>query len=156
MTKEKINEYTLRITQSSKSELIVVLYDLAIENLNEALDCYESSHDDYRSACFKASRVVADLMGALDYSYELAQPLFRVYEYISKVISIAVVKNDVKGIEDCIRYLGKLRESFAQVAKQDTTGPVMANAHEVYAGLTYGKGVLNESVTASSNRGYTV
>ena len=30
------------------------------------------------------------------------------------------------------------------------------NAQTVYAGLTYGKGTLNESTSATSNRGYTV
>ena len=35
-------------------------------------------------------------------------------------------------------------ESFEQVAKQDTSGAVMANTQQIYAGLTYGKGTLNE------------
>ena len=36
------------------------------------------------------------------------------------------------------------------------SGAVMGNAQEVYAGLTYGKGTLNESTISQSNRGFTV
>jgi flagellar protein FliS len=38
----------------------------------------------------------------------------------------------------------KLRKSFEEVAKQDTSGSVVQNSQKVYAGLTYGKGTLNE------------
>lgn len=37
-----------------------------------------------------------------------------------------------------------MKESFEEIAKQDTSGPVMENSQQVYAGLTYGKGSLNE------------
>lgn len=35
-------------------------------------------------------------------------------------------------------------ESFEQVAKEDHSGPVMEHSQQLYAGLTYGKGTLNE------------
>ena len=37
-----------------------------------------------------------------------------------------------------------LMESFEQVAKEDHSGPVMEHSQQLYAGLTYGKGTLNE------------
>lgn len=37
-----------------------------------------------------------------------------------------------------------LHSAFEEVAKQDTSGAVMQNTQQVYAGLTYGKGKLNE------------
>jgi flagellar protein FliS len=33
-------------------------------------------------------------------------------------------------------------------------GPVIGNGQKVYAGLTYGKSNLNESVDSEPNRGY--
>ena len=46
-------------------------------------------------------------------------------------------------------------QSFEKLSEQDDSGPVMSNAQSVYAGLTYGKGTLNESTSSlSDNRGY--
>ena len=54
--------------------------------------------------------------------------------------------------------MGKLKEAFQEVAKQDYSAPVMKNTQQVYAGLTYGKGSLNEVLLTGndSNRGYRV
>ena len=38
----------------------------------------------------------------------------------------------------------KLGKSFAEIAKQDKSAPIMQNSQKVYAGLTYGKNSLNE------------
>ena len=61
--------------------------------------------------------------------------------------------------EDAVReVMTKLKEAFEEVAKQDTSGPLMENTQQVYAGLTYGKGSLNEVLISGDeyNRGYRV
>ena len=40
--------------------------------------------------------------------------------------------------------MGKLCKAFEEVAKHDTSKSVVQNSQQVYAGLTYGKGTLNE------------
>ena len=40
--------------------------------------------------------------------------------------------------------MGGLHESFEKIAQEDTSETVMKNSQQVYAGLTYGKGTLNE------------
>ena len=52
----------------------------------------------------------------------------------------------------------KLKAAFEEVAKQDTSEPLMENTQQVYAGLTYGKGSLNEVLMSRDeyNRGYRV
>ena len=52
--------------------------------------------------------------------------------------------------------LKKLRKSFEDVAAQDDSEPLMSNTQDVYAGLTYGRGSLNENVNTVPNRGFTV
>jgi flagellar protein FliS len=50
-----------------------------------------------------------------------------------------------------------VKPTFARIASEDKDPSVMNNVEQVYAGLTYGKGGLNEtSVGVSSNRGFTV
>ena len=52
--------------------------------------------------------------------------------------------------------LKKLQKSFEELSKTDTSGKAFKNAQEVYAGLTYGRGTLNESTSIDANRGFTV
>lgn len=158
MTKELIQDYTLKISQASRTELIVILYDLAVTYLDDAAKaCKDDDHDKMRENCAAAVRVIRDLIGSLDFTYELAQPLYRLYEYISKEISMSVIKNDATMLDNPKRYLLSLKSSFEKISKDDNSGPVMDNTQTVYAGLTYGKGTLNESVTAANpNRGFSV
>ena len=158
MTNEKKQEYTLKITNASASGIIVILYDLAIEYLEEAKACFDKGdHDLARTQCTNAGRVLGDLISSLDFSYEISFPLFRIYEYISREISMAVIKNDAEVLEALIKMLSSLKGSFEELAQKDGSGPVMNNTQTVYAGLTYGKGSLNESTSyTSDNRGFTV
>jgi flagellar protein FliS len=158
MTKDRIQEYTLKITNASATGIIVILYDLAIEYIGDAKKCFEAvDHDGAKTQCTNACRVLGDLISSLDFTYEISFPLFRIYEFASKEVSMAVIRNDGSGLSDIIRLMSSLKESFEKLAQEDTSGPVMTNAQTVYAGLTYGKGTLNESTSSSSgNRGYTV
>lgn len=156
MTKDRIQEYTLKISNASATGIIVIMYDLAIEYIGEAQKCFETSdHEGARIQCTNAGRVLGDLISSLDFTYEISFPLFRIYEFISKEVSMSVIKNDGSALASCIKLLGSLKESFEKLAAQDESGPAMSNTQSVYAGLTYGKGTLNES-TSSDNRGFTV
>ena len=158
MTKERISEYTLKITNASATGIIVILYDLAAEYIEEAKACFEKGdHDGARTQCTNALRVLGDLISSLDFSYEIAFPLFRIYEFISREVSMAVIRNDPGALGDALRLMSSLKESFEKLSEQDGSGPVMKNTQPVYAGLTYGKGTLNESTSyPSGDRGYKV
>ena len=158
MTKERIQEYTLKITNASATGIIVILYDLAIEYIGDAKACFDANdHEGAKIQCANAGRVLGDLISSLDFTYEISFPLFRIYEYVSKEVSMSVIKNDSSNLEEQIRLLSSLKESFVKLSEQDDSGPVMENAQTVYAGLTYGKGTLNESTSYSSDkRGFTV
>jgi len=158
MNTEQIQQYTRRITEATPTGIVVILYELAIGYLEDAKkNNAESLHDEFRQDCLYAQKVLGDLVGTLNFDYELALPLFRIYEFIEKTISQSVIKDDSSELEICIRYLSALKDSFEKIAEEDTSGPVMDNAQTVYAGLTYGKGTLNESVEiGNTSRGYTV
>ena len=53
--------------------------------------------------------------------------------------------------------IDKLRGAWVQIEDKDESDASFDNAQTVYAGLTYGKGTLNESVAdPDANRGLTV
>ena len=59
-----------------------------------------------------------------------------------------------KKLEDAIPIFRELREAFSEVAKQDTSPSLMEHTQQLYAGLTYGKGTLNETLLSGNSRGY--
>ena len=60
----------------------------------------------------------------------------------------------LKEPEDMVR---KLKDAYETISEQDDSGAVMENTQAVYAGLTYGRGALNESLAdQGSSRGFRV
>ena len=60
-------------------------------------------------------------------------------------------------MESVVNMLKELKQSYEQVASQDTSAPLVENAQVVYAGLTYGKGSLNVDLAdQSTNRGFRI
>ena len=68
------------------------------------------------------------------------------------------MKRSPQDLELVKGMLGQLRVAFEELHRLDTDGPVMKNTHQVYAGLTDGRGTLNESTLGVdySNRGFKI
>lgn len=157
MTKEQIQEYTLKITRANRSRLIVIVYELALNYIDDAVSAFDRQDmEGFKNNASYAGKCVADLLEALDFNYEPSYPLMRLYVFISKQISLAPIKKDKEGLVVAKRLLSKLKKSFEDIADQDDSEPLMSNTQDVYAGLTYGKGSLNESINGPSNRGFCV
>ena len=157
MTNEQKQEYTLRITRANRSELIVIIYDMALTYIEDAIASFDKGDsEEFGNNARYAGKCVGDLLESLDFNYEPSYPLMRIYVFISKQISLAPIKKDKEGLVVAARLLSKLKKSFEDIAAQDDSGPLMSNTQEVYAGLTYGRGSLNEDIKGSSNRGFCV
>ena len=157
MTKDKIQAYQYRISQSSKTGLLVILYDMAIDYFDEAIAFNGADYKVTREALVKANRVIDQLIKGLDFNYEISNNLFSIYIYIKKSIVSLKEHFNEKEAKAIIDMLSKLRESFYIVSKQDKTGPVMKNTETVYSGLTYSsRGYGNETSRdpLSNTRGF--
>lgn len=157
MTKEKINEFTLKISQANKSEIIVILFDMALQYITDATDaCSKEDYAVMRDNCGYAGKVVSDLIGSLNYNNELAVALRGCYTFIQSQISLALIKRRIDELNVAKRMLTELRGSFEEVAKQDTSGPMMGNSETVYTGLTYGRKAYLDNLTTEVSRGFKV
>lgn len=157
MTKDTILDYTRRISGANRSEIIVCVFEMGEIYMEDAIECHrEGDMEGFRSGCTKARNCVNDLLESLNFEYELAQPLMQIYIYMAKELTLSSIRSDVEMVKRIQAMFTKLKISFEEVAKSDTSGAVMENTQAVYAGLTYGKNSLNESITMDSNRGFTV
>lgn len=156
MTDEKKQEFTRRITQANKSELVVILYDIFFYYIDEARAVYQvNDKGAFRKQLGYAHDVLNELIASLQMETELAQAIFQVYLFVSGRIGEAKGKAKPEPLEDAVRLMKKLYEAYKADAKNDISDPVMGNAQTVYAGLTYGKTDLTESFqTADPNRGF--
>lgn len=146
MDAEKKQEFTRRISQSNRSELVVIQYEILDAYLEDARLEYErNDYEAFTEAVKKADRVLAELSGALNFKYGLAGELYALYNFARRALMSSIIRKNCDGIADAERTLAPLWEAFRQIAAQDTSEPLMRNAQQVYAGITYGKENLKES-----------
>lgn len=153
MKKEAIQSFAARITQASRSELVVIMYEMILAKIEEAEKSYsEKDLKNYDSELKGAQRYVSELMTALDYHYKISYDLLSLYLYTNKHIITAIIKQNPQTLHIAKEVMNKLLTGFEGVSKADKSGPMMRNTQQLYAGLTYGKGSLNETFIDPSNK----
>ena len=154
MDNERKQEFTRRITNANKTQLVVILFDMCFEYLYEAQDCCKKKDiENLKEAVRKGQQVIRRLEDDLNFEYKLSYDLMSLYAFAEKELVKCLI--DLKEVHalDVKKILVPIREGFSEVAKSDTSGPMMKNTESVYAGMTYGKGALNEAVDTGS-RGF--
>ena len=158
MKAESIKIYTRRVTSANKSELIVIIYDIIEENLTLAEEALaKNDKENFRNELKQAVSFVKELIVSLDMHYEVSKNLASLYIYVSRCLNFALVSGKKEEIEAARKVIRRLGDSFREVAKLDNSEPVMENTQQVYAGITYGKGLnLDETLldSDSMNRGF--
>lgn len=153
MNKEEIRAFSNRVTQASRSELIVILYEMTLSELAEARKAYETGDlSAFDHGLKKSQKYVNELIVSLDYNYAVSYDLLSLYLYVNKRIITAIIKHNPITLDSAQSVLDKLLTGFKGVSSTDRSGPVMRNTQQLYAGLTYGKGTLNETYIDPNNR----
>lgn len=158
MTKELKQEYTLRITQANKTQLITILYEMALLYVDEAEEALSAGdRSELKNAVRRIQGCMCELMDSLHMEYEVARNLLQLYLYIIREVAKAALHSDTECLEHVRPVLDKLLSAYKQIEGQDASGPVMGNAQTVYAGLTYGRNDLMENAAdPAANRGFCV
>ena len=148
-------EYTLRISQANRTQLIVIIYEMALDYVAEAQKAEQP--DEYESAIRHAGNCVEELKHSLDFQYELSATLLHTYIHIKKLLVRASLSGKKEYLTSAYEALEKLKNAFSQVAEQDDSAPLLENAQAVYAGFTYGKNDINVNLDSkSTGRGFLV
>lgn len=158
MTDEKRQEFTRRLSQCNSGGMIVIIYDILFAYMEDARLAYEAKErDELKSSIRKAQKTLDELINSLDFSYDLSGNLFSLYVYCKNELSRALYENRLDGLKEADQILQRLYASFVEVAKQDTSEPLMQNTQQVYAGMTYARGELNENyMDLDNHRGFFV
>lgn len=158
MKAEEKKEYQRRITQANKTGLVVILYEMILKYIEDGLKAYdELNRREFVFNLDMARQCIWEMRGNLNFEFHLSNNLFAIYNFADRELAkdIFGCKND--NLEEIHMMFKKLHDAYEKISKDDKSEPLMGNAQEVYAGLTYGKGLLNETLDyKNQNRGFLV
>lgn len=146
MTKEDIRDFSMKITQCSKTGLVVITYEIIENYLNSAIECHKKMDiEGFRFNIKKAKQFLNDLSSSLDFNYKISFDLMSLYMFINNRLVSASVRKSADLLDECLNIIDSLKNAFGKIEGEDKRGKVMPNSDQVYVGLTYGKGSkLNE------------
>ncbi|MBR1598301.1 MAG: flagellar protein FliS [Lachnospiraceae bacterium] len=151
MTSEEMNVYKMRITQAGVGELTVIMLEMEMQWIREALEAYEKGDmDTYISYVEKAQATQVELMNGLNLDNEVSKDVYSVYVFFNKQLINSKIKKAPQDLDRIVDMLAEYHESFKAIANTDDGKPVMDQSEKVYAGLTYGSGGLVENSTGGT------
>lgn len=156
MTREKIREFTLRVSGANKTEMIVILYDIALTYAEDALKVRETGdRKAFRTEIGRIRNTVRELMDSVNTSADMGMNLLKLYIFCNEELTRAFLDCDAEPVCHVVSILTKLREAYEEVSRRDDSGPIMENTEKVYSGLTYNRNSMSEDVSGRDyNRGY--
>lgn len=96
MQKEKIQEFTRRVSQDNRTSLIVTMYDIMLTYLDEAKAALEAEdREGFKAGLRHADRVLVQLQDSLNFKYSPADTLYALYVYCREELALAMAKQDL-------------------------------------------------------------
>lgn len=155
MTRERKQQFTLRISQANSTELVVILYEMLLCYIDECKAALDAENEgEFKEAVRKSRGCLNELMASLNMDYEISKELLQLYIFCIRRLARAEVKRDGDILDEIKKVIKPLHKAYREVAVHNTQGPVMNNSQRIYAGLTYGRNTLTENMAyQSANRG---
>ena len=158
MTKEMKQVFTRRITQANRTQLVVIVYEMLLVYLDEAASAYQKGDTaEFGRSLQFARDCIGNLRENLNFSYGISKNLFAIYNFADRELASNISGNRAENLNAIRIIFKKLLKAYQNVSKKDNSAPLMDNIQSVYAGLTYNKKTINESLVSSDvQRGYLV
>ncbi len=107
------------IQTASPAELTLMLYEGAIKFANIAILAIEE-HDIQKAHenIVKTENIILEFRSTLDHKYPVWQDFDRVYDYIYRRLVQANIKKDKEILEDALKHIREMRDTWKEVMKQ--------------------------------------
>ena len=107
------------VMSASPAELIVMLFDACIKNIKLAEIHWNEKKDvENTSNCLlKAQKIVNELVGSLDMSFEISTQMIELYQFLLKELQQMNVKKDLQNVPQVLEILESMRDTWQEVAK---------------------------------------
>ena len=113
-----------KILTASPAELTLMLYEGAIKFANIAIEAIETkdiqkAHDNI----MKVERIIEEFQSTLNHKYPVAKDFDEVYNYLLVRLQEANIKKDKEIMEEVLKHLRTMRDTWKQVMKLAHTQP---------------------------------
>lgn len=148
-----------RVATANDAQLVVIVYDGLIDTINSAIEYIENKDKEkLNTSINKIREILAELLSTLKGDSEIANNLRSIYVYINKLVTEAEIKQDKEKLEDAIKVINPLYEAWQELGEKEVN--VSSDINKIHkkskpsivAGMTYGKGQLNDYVVDDENR----
>lgn len=161
--------FATRIVHATKSQLVIINFELIIAYLKEAeLILNSSSNNNINTKNNKKNKVefmkniqcarnfLYELISSLDMKYPISSELFNLYNVIDQRILKFLYKEDLTFNKEAIDLLKTIKSAFLELDElEEDKVPLVDNAEVIYSGLTYNRNMTpTEFINPSSNRGF--
>jgi flagellar protein FliS len=114
-----------QVNTASQEKLLLMLFDGAIRFCRSAVQALEEKQDEKaHTNLIKAQNIIEELISSLNFDYDIAQNLYSLYDYLYIRLVEANMNKDSAIIEEALRFLTELRETWAEVAVKAREGMV--------------------------------
>ena len=155
MTNDQKLDFTRRITQANRSELMLIKFEILFVYFDEICTAFHADDQEALTLSVRhADAVLKSFQETLDFTYEISAQLFSLYDFHRRQLAKVLMRHSLDELHHSRKMLQSTYEGVKQAAKQDQSKPLMQNAQQVYAGYTYGKNDINESYEIGASRGF--
>lgn len=158
MTREMKQIFTRRITQANRTQLLVIMYEMILTYLRDGANAHKNGDmAEFKKSLAHARDCIAELRKNLNFEYDLSKTLFSIYAFADKALAGCIYGSRTDNLDKITDLFIRLHDAYQTISKKDQSEPLMMNAQNVYAGFTYGRTDVNESLIGyGAARGYCV
>lgn len=150
--KSVYKDYVPKITTATPLQLVNITFELIQYHIDYAQQ-QEVTSLEFTQAIDKSKQFLDSLIISLDMEYPLSSELLPVYLMASQSLINAKLTLNKSHLTDATNILTPIAEAFIDISEDDDSEATM-DTSKIYAGLTYGKGGLNEYIDDENGRNF--
>ncbi|AOY75706.1 flagellar protein FliS [Clostridium formicaceticum] len=138
-----------RVANANEAQLVAILYEGLLDVLEDGIDYLKvSAYKKLNNSLQKARAILAELLSTIQGNSEIASNLKSLYIYANQLITEAENNKNIEKLELAIKVITPLYEGWKELGERaGSQGTVTSpQAPKIVAGMTYGKGQLNDYV----------
>ena len=142
-----------RIASANEAQLVAIMYEGLIKNFKDSITNIENKDDKLLNESINKSRnIIAEFIATLNGDSEIAMNYKGIYMYLNKLITTANISKDIKTLEEAIEIVTPLHEGWTELGEKMFIESIeKGNASKVVAGMTYGKGYVNDNSSSGGS-----
>ncbi|SHK44014.1 flagellar export chaperone FliS [Tepidibacter formicigenes] len=142
-----------RVATANEAQLVAILYEGLIDTLKECINYIDSDRENFNKSINKSRDIISEFIATLKGGSEITNNYKSLYLYINKLITDADIKKDKSKLEEAIKIVTPLYEGWSELGEKIYKENIDKNkGPRLVAGMTYGKGYVNDYVVNSENR----